>query len=153
MGYVCGGIDEGGRVVQSFQRFVAARSAWEELPEPKYLRSGALALAMGANLFICGGVEVCSANRTTLVHKSMECFNTRTCTWHELQQMPVARGCPVGACLVGEIYIFGGQGAIMHYVQGEEIPIKSVGRFNPKREAWEELPPMTSQRYKMAAVT
>lgn len=148
--YVCGGADESGRLVDSFQRFVSGPNEWEDLPAPRYPRSGALAVVAGEKLFVCGGTE---SGGSSFVHKSMECFNVRTASWHDLPQMPVARCCSVGACLEGELYIFGGQGAMReHYVQGEAgSSLSSAGRFHPKRRIWEELPPMTSRRFAMAS--
>lgn len=145
--YVCGGVDEGGKIIHSFQRFLTSRREWQDLPAPKYPRSCALAVVRGATMFMCGGVE-----DNKFVHKSVECFDTRTGTWQDLPPMPVAKCCSVGTCLDGGLYIFGGQGTmIQNFVQSEEIAMNSVARLDLKKKVWEELPPMTSHRFRMAA--
>jgi N-acetylneuraminic acid mutarotase len=70
--------------------------------------------------------------------KLIEMYDPASDTWSFGPEMPLARSLFATAVLDGKVYLIGGQTT----VNGMDVPIRNVDRYDPVTETWESLFPL-----------
>ena len=92
-------------------------------------------------LYICGGC----VGRTT---SEVECFNHRLGLWVRMSPMSEPRCMHTGAIIDGQLYVVGGR-TVDDDGQNGQLPgvrMNTMERFNPDRDEWERMTPMSTAR-------
>lgn len=141
--YVCGG-HNGNHFLSSVERFDPASDAWEQLPNMSECRWGAVSLALSGRLYICGGYNGAENLATA------ECFDPAIGEWQVIAPMQVGRGGAAATVFEGRIYMCGG---CCQLAGGCKRYLSSVECFDPVKENWEAVAPMSVERGHAAAAT
>lgn len=135
--YLCRIVDcGGGTLMNSLLRFDPRHLTLHELSACRRLRIDATLVVCGHSLYVCGGA---TENFTPL--DSVECYDTHTNTWVELQPMPAATHSHASVCPGGNIiYMSGG-------VSGQERqPTNTLLAYDTVLRSWSSLEPMHCAR-------
>jgi len=131
--YICGGCSAG-NPFNSTERLHLKTGNWEPRHQMEEARAGAVAGAVGGQLFVCGGTGAFLQPLS-----SVERYDASLGTWSTGPEMLAARTGASAGVLAGMFFVFGGIGP------NSEV-LSSVERLDPGQGAWVQLPPLSSPR-------
>lgn len=129
----------GGDVDSKFEEYEPRSAAWRELPPIPTQRSFAAAAAVGARIYVMGGIH---AVRTAVA--VVEEFDLVSRTWRSRANLPSARSRFAAVAAGGKILVFGG------YTENGDISDTDI--YDPARDSWAPGPPLPLARHGHAAV-
>jgi non-specific serine/threonine protein kinase len=115
---------------------------WTKVPaRPKLVRTEVAGAALGRDIYVIGGFV--PPNKTT---GAVERFDTVRPHWKRVRSLPVPLNHAGAVGFGGHVYVVGGYAS----KDGLGAPVKTLYRYDPKRDRWKRLADMPTARAAMA---
>eukprot|EP00457_Paulinella_chromatophora_P002116 gb/GEZN01002120.1/.p1 GENE.gb/GEZN01002120.1/~~gb/GEZN01002120.1/.p1 ORF type:complete len:517 (+),score=71.32 gb/GEZN01002120.1/:70-1620(+) len=147
--YVLGGFDGVNSFMSSVERYDAGKKKWELVKPMTVKRKACSAVVLNGYIYVMGGLNKENdagpkqeENTLSLVER----FDLKSNTWEPVGSMVYPRSYCAAAVLNGHIYVSGGQ-------DNDGSILSSVERYDPSRDKWKVVEPMTGARWGHAMCT
>jgi hypothetical protein len=127
-----------GTLLDDAEVYDVVSDTWRMLPDLPTRRRSVRAAAVGATIYVVGGVGVTGPTGT------VEAFDTQTGAWSTRAAMPTPRYGMAIAVVDGVLYAIGG------FRDGRALA--TVERYDPLTDRWQPRAPLTTPRTHLAAV-